>query len=224
MAGRPTRQQMDIEAERLNMLHVQRKKMMKALNAPPSIKKGGFLPGEEARQKNLAIFLKLAEPRTSYTAIAGKIGETKTTVRKWFTEDPYVREQYEWLLHNLTEGALDFIRTMQIEAVATLATLMRFGSERYMLEAAKEILDRGGAMKVAKSEVSTTKTEVHSWDDSLVERIRSLPEDRQEEAAQMIEQIEAFLDEAEGVVDSSDEDTGDVINSDDDVDSSDSNA
>lgn len=194
--ARPTKKQLDIEADRLNMIHTQRKRLAKALKEPPAVKKGTFLPGEDNKQKNLAIFLKIAQPRVSYTDIAAQIGETKSKVKQWFIDDPYVREQYEWLLHNITEGTVQYLQTYTMEAVATMVSLMRWGSEKYMLEAAKEILDRGGVAKLTRSEVTTNKNETHSWDDSLVERLRELPEDRQEEAAQLIEGIEKFLDEA----------------------------
>jgi len=196
--GRPSKKSVDIEAERLNIIHKNRTELARAFKAPPTVKKGGeFLPGDDLKNKNLAIFLKIAQPRVSYTQIAAQIGETKTTVRKWFADDPHVREQYEWLLHNLTEGALEYLRTYTLEAVATLVSLMRFGSEKYMLEAAKEILDRGGLAKVTKQEVSTNKTETHTWDETLVERVRELPEEQQEKAATMIEEVEAFLESHE---------------------------
>lgn len=205
--GRKSKEVMDIEAQRLNIIHTQRKELVKALKKPPNVKKSGFLPGEELKQKNLAIFLKIAQPRVSYTQIAAQLGETKSTVKGWFADDPYMREQYEWLLHNLSEGALDYIRTYTMEAVATLVSLMRWGSEKYMLEAAKEILDRGGLSKISKQEVATTKTETHSWDNSLVERIRELPEDKQEEAAALIEGVEKFLSDTENNSNSDDDET-----------------
>lgn len=192
-----SRENIDIEADRLKLIHEQRKLLAKSLKEPPAVKKGNFLPGEEHKNKNLAIFLKLAQPRVSYTEIAAQIGETKTTVKRWFADDPYVREQYQWLLHNITEAGLEYLRTYMLEAVATLVTLMRFGSEKYMLEAAKEILDRGGLTKVLKQEVNTNRTETHTWDDSFVEKIKELPEDLQEQAASMLEEVETFLSKAD---------------------------
>lgn len=196
----PRETQKDVlESERMQILHSQQKALSKQLSTAPKVKKKvAHLPGEENHKRDLAILLKLGDPKISYTQIAAQIGETKSTVRSWFRTDPYVKDRYQYFVDNLTEGALDFLRTYQIEASLTLVSLMRFGSEKYMFESATAILDRAGIPKITKQEIESENTKRHKWDDkdSLADEMRTLSEDKKEEFAQTIEKLEELMLEA----------------------------
>lgn len=188
----------DIEIQRMEMLHKRRQELVKRIDKPLKVKKSGFLPGEENQKKMLAIIYKLADPGMSYTAIAALIREPKTVVKRWFREDAFVKEQYMDLQLALDKTALDAIQMYNLEAVMTLASLMRFGSEKYMYEAAIAILDRGGAPKVSKQQGEFENTKKHKWDDNqaLIDQMRALPPAQQEEFAATIEKLENLVMQA----------------------------
>lgn len=195
-----------IELERLEIIHKHQRDLRKKLNRELTNKKATKrLPGEENFKKNMAIFLKIGVPGISYGDIGARIGETKTTVKKWFTDDPHVREQYEYIQANLKDGALELLQFYAIEAIETLVLLMRFGSEKIMKESAVEILDRIGIAKLTKTESDIKNTREHKWADQtdLIEEIRALPPEKQEEAIAGMEKLQALLS---GSVDEVEED------------------
>lgn len=194
--GRPSEDKAKIEATRLAVLHAEQGKLRKRLDKEIRVKKAGIhLPGEEKHKKDLAVFLKIGVPGISFTEIANRLGETKGEVRKWFREDAEVKEFYDWALTNLKEGAIELMKTYSFEAIETLVLLMRFGSEKYMFEASKEILDRIGIAKVTRQEIESNANRSHEWSDrdSLVGEIRQLPPHLQEEAVDALEKFEELL-------------------------------
>lgn len=196
---RPTEDKAKIEAERLRILHDEQKKLRTRMQREINVVKGGnasgHLPGEENAKRQLAVFFKVGIPGISFTEIGSRIGETKTTVRKWFREDPDVKEFYEFVLNNVKDSALEFIGTYQFEAIETLALLMRFGSERYMYEASRELLGMYGISKVAKQEGEFEHKKSHQWADreELVNEIRQLNPEQQEAAVEALEKFEELL-------------------------------
>lgn len=185
-----------IEVERMAILHAEQVKLRRRLNKEVKVKKKNpHLPGEEMLKKNTAVLLKIGVPNISYNEIADRIGETRKTVKDWFKTDVDVKDFYDWALNNLKEGSLELMKTYSLEAVETLVVLMRFGSEKYMFEAAREILDRVGVPKVNRTEIERTDTTDHRWGDKdqLVAQIRALPIERQEEAIEAMEKFEELL-------------------------------
>lgn len=194
--ARPSEAKIQIEVERLALLQGEQRKLRARLTRELKVKKAGaHLPGEELLKKHTAVFLKIGVPGISYTDIAARLGETKGEVKKWFKEDPDVKEFYDWVLNNLKEGALSLMKTYSLEAVETLVLLMRFGSEKYMFEASRELLDRIGVPKVSRQEIDSEHTTKHKWDDTdtLVEQIRELSPELQEEAIAVVEKLQELL-------------------------------
>lgn len=185
-----------IEAERLAILHREQQALRKRIIRETKIKKASpHLPGEEMLKKNTAVLLKIGVPGISFSEIAARLGETKGTVRGWFRDDPDIKEFYEWAVANLRDGALSLMKTYSLEAVETLVLLMRFGSEKYMFESAREILDRVGVPKVERREIESEEIQSHKWADrdELVSEIRELPIELQEQAVEALERFEELL-------------------------------
>ena len=151
-------------------------------------------PGEKERISQIVIVLKLA--RYSHTQIGQIVGLSRGQVKE-LLEDPKVSEKLADLQRALPEAALDLLHGYTIEAVQTIAAIMRESEDdKITLQAAAEILDRAGVAKVSRTDSKvhrTTESKTTFSDDALVDRIRELPMEKQEEAAQMIEGIEAFL-------------------------------
>lgn len=187
---------LSFEEQRLQIIHKHQHNLRKSLQREVATKKASKrLPGELMWKQNMAIFLKIGIPGISYSEIGARIDETKTTVKKWFLEDPYVREQYEVISKGLKDSALELMEFYAIEAVETLVLLMRFGEEKIMLTSAVEILDRIGIAKLSKSEAQITSKRSHQWEDQseLINEIRQLPPEKQEEAIAMLEGLQNML-------------------------------
>lgn len=185
----------ELEAERLKIIHDQQQAFAKQLRREVKVKKaGGHLPGEEAYKRDMAIMLKLSNPRASYLDIALQLGETKSEVKKWFNE-PETKEKYLYYTQHLKLTVNSFLETLGLEAALTLAVLMRFGSEKYMFDSASGILDRMGIARVSKQEIDTESTRKHEWTDrdKLLADIRELPEEQQEQVVEALEKFEELL-------------------------------
>lgn len=194
--GRKPSAILTMEEKRLQIIHSHQTALRKKLTREIKTKKATKRqPGEENYKKNMAIFLKIGIPGISHTDIAARLGETKSTVRKWFYEDPYVIDQYQFIQNNLKDSALELLEFYAIEAIETLVLLMRFGSEKLMKESAVELLDRIGIAKISKSEVDTTSHRKHEWEDQseMLEKIRQLPPEKQEEAIAGLEKLQQLL-------------------------------
>lgn len=200
--ARPSEQIQNMEVQRLELIHSQQRKLAKKLKSDKKkvSKAGGsnYIPGDEARKKELAILWKLGNPHMSFIEIANQIDERKSVVRKWFKEDPDVRERYQYFVDHFREGGIKLLETFTMEAVLTLVTLMRFGSEKYMYESSLALLDRGGIPKLTQAEVTQTRKTEHDWadKDTLAEQIRALPPELQEEAMAGLERFESLLSDA----------------------------
>lgn len=209
--GRSSERKQEIEAVRLELLHAEQKKMRKRLQRELKVKKKTpHLPGQEIHRKHLAVLLKMATPNITYGEIASRINETRATVRKWFKEDPEVKDFYEEVVSNLKEGSLELMKTYSLEAVEVLAILMRWGSEKYMFESACQILDRVGVPKVERREIESENIKSHKWSDrdALVAEIRELDPEQQEQAVEALEKFEQLLSEHSSNGNKPDDDSG----------------
>jgi hypothetical protein len=94
-----------------------------------------------------------------------------------------------------------------IEAVQALVDVMRrTDDDKYILQAAGEILDRAGLPKASRQERHQVNEERTTFtDEGMVERLREAPVEVQERAAQMIEQLESLLTESANAPQESDE-------------------
>jgi len=161
--------------------------------------------GEQEHVVNLVIIFTIAG--YTPTQISQIIGISRGKVRAYLDE-PQTQELMDDTLQGLTEAATDLLRSYSIEAVQAIADVMR-GSEddKMILQAASEILDRSGLPKASRSEQKVHKTNENLTtfsDDGIVEQLRQLPPEAQEEAAQMVERLEEFLTKAaegEGIAD-----------------------
>jgi hypothetical protein len=158
-------------------------------------KRQTFQPGQEAQLKQIALVLKVAG--YSNKQIGASIGVTRGIVGEWLN-DPKTQQQYLELLEAIPAAAKELLQTYSIEAVHTIAEVMRTSNDdKMILEAAKDILDRSGLPKASRSEVQkdethTSKTEFGVNPDDM-DALRSLSPELQEEAAQAIEGLEKFL-------------------------------
>jgi hypothetical protein len=178
---------------RLDTLEKKRVKVRKKIRDLQSIKRER-LPGEVIHKKQLVAILKCAGFDNSY--IAASLNEDNKTITNWLRE-PEVVEFYHYTLDHLTESANMLLRTYAIDAIETIAEIMRTSpDEKVALSAATEILDRIGVVKASRveshqiQEKRTTLT-----DDGVVEALRKLTPEQQEEAAVMVEQLEKMVNE-----------------------------
>lgn len=185
-----------LEKERMKIIHDKQVELNKRAANPPIRRTHAQMPGELALKKRMAIIRKIADPGLSYSKIAGELGEPRTAVKNWFAE-PEVKEEYEFLLRNLSTTTLEALRNYGLEALLTLVTLMRFGSEKMMFDSAIAILDRMGIAKLTKVEQTREETTTHNFDfDEILNAMRDLPEDQKEEAAKGIEKLGQLLEQA----------------------------
>ena len=153
-----------------------------------------YAPGEENFIVDMVIVLSLGG--FSRTQMAKTIGISKGQVKEAL-EIPEVAERLIELRSRLPQAALDLLHSYLIEAVQAIVDVLRTSTrDEMILKAAGEILDRGGVSKASRSEqdihkVEETKTTFSS--DAMVDAIRQLPPEKQEEAAQMIEDLEKHL-------------------------------
>jgi hypothetical protein len=157
-----------------------------------------YAPGEREHLVDMTIVLKLGG--YSNTQIGSTVGISRGQVKE-LLEEPKTAERLTTLRTNLPGAALDLLHGYSIEAVQAIADVMR-GTEDdgLILKAAAEILDRVGIGKVSKSEREIHNTNENKLtvgaEQGLLESLRELPPDRQEEAAQMIEGLENFIAES----------------------------
>ncbi len=158
-----------------------------------------FVVGEENHARAMVVVLRLAG--FSHSQIASVVGVSKGQVKKLLSE-PEVAQELVELQADLPRAALELLQSYTIEAVQALASVLReTKDDKLIIQAAGEILDRAGIPKVSKSESKVGRTEeqiVKFSDDGMVEKLRQLPPEKQEEAASMIEGLENFLSEQAG--------------------------
>lgn len=152
--------------------------------------------GESEHVLNMCVILCIAGFNNTQI---GKVVNISRGQVKELLESPEGQELYQGLLVAIPEAAKTLLESLAIEAVQSIADVMRSSSdEKYILQAAGEILDRTGLPKATKSEkkVHNTNEELtRITDDGLVDRLREAPPDVQEKAASMIEDLEQMLSE-----------------------------
>jgi hypothetical protein len=162
----------------------------------PRKKKGpkNRLPAEVEFRTELAIILRIAGYETAQ--IAASIGESKDTIKRWLRE-PKNQVRYENMMTALASSALNLLETYSIEAVQTIVTVMRTSeNEKFIMEAAREILDRGGLPKMSRSiseQTIQSRHETEVTDTTLLEKLRAASPEVQEKAAQAVEELETLL-------------------------------
>jgi len=152
-----------------------------------------FALGEKEHAREMAIVLKLAG--YSHNQIGSVIGISRGQVKEMLSE-PDTAERLEKLRSSLPAAALDLLHGYTIEAVQAILDVLRTTEDdALILKAAAEILDRAGIGKVSKSEQHRTDETKSTFttDEKTLEALRQLPPEKQEEAAQMMEQLESFL-------------------------------
>jgi len=154
-----------------------------------------LLPGEREHVESMIVVLRLAGYDKSQTArIVGISLDQVIDLLK----DPAVAEKLVTLRAVLPQAALDLLQGYMIEAVQTLVDIMRMSpDDKIVLQAAGEILDRSGLAKASRQErhqINENRTTF--TDDGIVERLRLASPEVQEQAAQVIEQLENLLADA----------------------------
>lgn len=149
-------------------------------------KKKRFLPGEEYGIVQMVVVLRLAG--YSNTQIAKTIGVSRGQV-KAYLDTPDGAELLTTLREALPAAALDLLENYTIEAVQAIVDVMRASEDdTVILKAAAEILDRAGLPKASRQErTQTNEQKITVTDDGMLEALRQLPPEKQEEAAAMIE-------------------------------------
>ena len=158
-------------------------------------KKKVYSPGEREHLIDMVIVLKLGG--YSNNQIGSSVGISRGQVKE-ILDEAKTAERLLDLRNNLPSAALDLLHGYSIEAVQAIADVMRSTEDdALILKAAAEILDRVGIAKVSKAEREIHNTNENKFtvgaEEGLLESLRELPPDRQEEAAQMIEQLENFV-------------------------------
>jgi len=172
-------------------------------------KKKRLLPGEMDHVQTMVIVLQLAG--YNRTQMAKIIGISRNQVAEMLNQVD-TAEKLIALRARLPQAALELLQGYMIEAVQAIVEIMRLSTDdKYVLQAAGEILDRAGLPKASRQERSNVNEErITFTDDGIVERLRETSPEIQEQAAQMIEQLEGLLAEgmaqAEGI-EESDEDS-----------------
>jgi hypothetical protein len=166
-----------------------------------------LLPAEEVYVADMVVVLKLAG--YSRGQIGSVLGISKGQV-KLLLERPEVAERLLLLSETLPEAALELLQGYMIEAVQTVVDVMRVSTDdKMVLQAAAEILDRGGIPKASRQERLTESTENFTiTDDGLLEKLRELSPEVQEQAAQLIEELEKLTAEAAEGTESEDSNSG----------------
>lgn len=161
-------------------------------------------PGEQAFVEQMVSIMKLG--RYSNTQIARAVGIGRGQVAE-ILERPHVTELLTELQEKVPEAALSIMEGYAIEAVVSIADVMRTSEDdKYVLQAAAEILDRTGLPKTSKQERKTESSEtVEITGDSLIAKLREASPEVQEEAAAIVEQLEQLLGEASAVTEADDE-------------------
>ena len=151
-----------------------------------------LLPGEEGAAQFTCVVLKIA----GYTnkQISAIVGVSKGQV-KTFLETPEAQELLIDLRTKIPAAALELLHGYMIEAVQAIAEVMRRSpDDKMILQAAGEILDRGGMPKSSRQEKNVNETtNVNVTDDGLIDALRNASPEVQEQAAQLMEGLESLL-------------------------------
>lgn len=151
-----------------------------------------LLPAEIPYVEDMVVVLKIAG--YSRSQMAKVIGISKGQI-KMILETPEVTNKIVSLRARLPNAAIDLIQGLMIEAVMTIADVMRTENDnKVRLSAAFDLLDRGGAAKVSRQERHNLNEERTTFtDDGIVDALRQASPEVQEQAAQIIESLEQLL-------------------------------
>lgn len=167
-----------------------------------------YVAGEEdAISVSVAVFKIAGYSNTQIAQVLGiSRGQTQGIL-----ENSRVKELLVTLRTNLTNAAIELLESYTIEAIQAIIDILRTSpDDNIRLKAAAEILDRSGIPKVSRSEKKIEEENTTTFtDDGIVDAIRELPPEAQEQAAQMVEQLEQFLTESAAIAVSEDEDESD---------------
>ena len=154
-----------------------------------------LLPGEKKHVEEQIAVLRIAGYNN--TQISKVTGVSRGQVKE-ILEDPGVNELVNELRLTLTKAAANLLEHSLVEAVQALVNILRSSKdEQNIIKAAGEILDRGGLPKLSRQESRREiETKTTFSDDGIVDAIRMLPPEQQEEAAQMIEGLQKMLTDA----------------------------
>jgi hypothetical protein len=154
-----------------------------------------LLPGERKHIEEQIAVLRISGYNN--TQIAKVTGVSRGQVKE-ILEDASVIELVNEMRLVLTKAAQNLLEHSLIEAVQALVNILRVSTdEQNVIKAAGEILDRGGLPKLSRQEQrKEIETKTTFTDDGIVDVIRMLPPEQQEEAAQMIEGLQKFLSNA----------------------------
>lgn len=179
---------------RAEFLEAERRRAKKKIAGTAKRKGKRRAPGELEFKQDMMIILKVAG--YTHQQIGASIGEHKDTINEWF-KSPDIAAKYLKVTKTLTDSARRLLETFTIEAIQSIVDIMRdTPDDKIRLDAAKEILDRGGLPKASRTETKTEATTTFGVDDEQMAALRELPPDLQEEAAQMMEEVAAFLVES----------------------------
>lgn len=144
---------------------------------------------------DMVVVLKLAS--YSNTQIGRIVGLSRGQVKE-FLDDPAMQARMVDLRASLPAAALDLLQGYLIEAVQALVDVMRrTDDDGLIIKAAGEILDRAGIPKSSRQERKIEESQVTVFtDDGIVEALREASPEVQEQAAQMIENLQDFLKQA----------------------------
>lgn len=151
-----------------------------------------MLPGEIPHVIDMIVVLKLAGYNN--TQMARVIGISRDQVGEYLRE-PGVEEKLVFMRERIPQAALELLQGYMIEAVQAIVDVLRKSEDdKYVLQAASEILDRSGLPKASKQErLNVNEDRTIFTDDGIVERLREASPEVQEEAAQIVEQLEKLL-------------------------------
>lgn len=181
----PTRKSKD------DPLKKEMKRIRRRYKIPAKNKK--FSPGERDAIEFQVVVLKLAG--YSQRQLAAAVGISRAQVSE-IVNAPHNQELIVETRLNLAEKVQEFLQLMMPEAAMTIVDVMRTEDDGNLrLKAAADIFDRGGIPKVSRSERKEEHEEsVSLKGDDFLDAIRQLPPEMQEQAAQMIENLQALVD------------------------------
>lgn len=154
-----------------------------------------LLPGERVHVEEQVAVLRISGYNN--TQIAKVTGISRGQVGE-ILQEAHVIELVNEMRLVLTKAAQNLLEHSLVEAVQALVNILRTSKdEQNVIKAAGEILDRGGLPKLSRQEQRREiENKTTFTDDGIVDLIRQLPPEQQEEAAQMIEGLQKFLTNA----------------------------
>jgi hypothetical protein len=158
------------------------------------------LPKEQQIIEDTVVVLKVAH--YSNTQIAKIVGLSRGQVGE-ILKNPRIKRRVERIAEKLPQAALNQLQSYMIEAVQWVVHVGRTnleegGDHGLVLKAADTILDRGGAPKTSRSERKDESENPldaigRGGHEDVFERVRTLPPELQERAAQLYDALEDGL-------------------------------